>query len=386
MELQDRPPPVGHRWPWPVWLVFIGLIAAAVALWLVRLDLGGTPGPIVAGVFVDGPMEVNVVVLYVVTMAALLTISTALISREPSNSIGWALWAIAAWTVVTFFITMLLFAVGEDGSRVWDVANWLGAWTFTLSVPTCLVLMIFPTGHWLSPKWRVFGLAGALGTLGWAMTEASNPGLGLSREIPNPFAHEGWFRIGAVMGFLLIPALIATVYSLVYRFRRSGSIQRLQVKWVLLGGLFQVGVIILTWLADSFSPSDFPLQAVMVGLLSTLFVPLSLMIAILRYRLYSIDHLISRTAAYAVLAFMLAAVYFLGVVGAQAVLDLSNALAVAITTLALALAFNPVRLRLQGAMDRRFNRSRFDADAEAVEFAGRVNATVSLADLVTDLE
>jgi hypothetical protein len=154
----------------------------------------------------------------------------------------------------------------------------------------------------------------------------------------------------------------------------------------LVGGLLQVAAIAMTSALDAASTSDFPVVGAIVGLLSTLAVPLSLVIAILRYRLYSIDHLISRTASYALLASLFGAIFVLGVVGAQSLLGLSNSLSVALATLALASLFNPVRRRLNRAMDRRFNRSRFDLDNESEEFGRRTASTLSMQEVLEDLE
>jgi hypothetical protein len=376
----------GPRWAWPVWLALVGLLAVGFVLWVVTLNVNGAPGPVVVGVFIDGPVEVDLLVIYVVASAVLATISTALIHRAPENRIGWVLWLMATWAVLTFFTTMLLFALGRPESDTWKLANWLGAWTFVLTVPSSLALMLFPKGSWISPRWRWLGLTAVAGTVGWAITEATGPGLGLSDEIANPYANSLLYTAGNVLTLLLLAALVGTVSSLVLRFRMATPVEKLQVKWVMLGGILQVGAIAITWVISAVSTSDFPIQAVMVGLISTLFVPLSLTVAILRYRLYSIDHLISRSASYLLLTSVLAAFYFVGVIAAQSLIGLTNSLSVAMTTLAVAAVFNPVRRRLHVAMDRRFNRSRFDAENEAAAFADRISSTTAIESLVTDLE
>jgi hypothetical protein len=142
----------------------------------------------------------------------------------------------------------------------------------------------------------------------------------------------------------------------------------------------------LTWATDALMSASFPVGIVLVGMVSTLFVPLALSTAILRYRLYAIDHLVSRTASYALLGGLLAGGFVLGVIGTQSVLGFSSSLSVAATTIALWALLNPARSRVQAMMDRRFNRSRFDAEMVATRFASRANEVVAPDVLLADLE
>lgn len=187
------------------------------------------------------------------------------------------------------------------------------------------------------------------------------------------------------MVVLFLPALIGTVISLVIRYRKSSPDVRLQIKWVAFGGVLQVTVLLLTWAVEEISPTDFPVQAVLMGMLSTLIVPITLGVAILRYRLYDIDHLVSRTVTYAVLSALSAAGYFVGVIGIQTVFPSSGGLAVAATTLGLASLFNPVRRRLQDQMDRRFNRRRFDAERVLQAFSARLRVVNTVDELTSDV-
>lgn len=152
-----------------------------------------------------------------------------------------------------------------------------------------------------------------------------------------------------------------------------------------VAGSFQVAVIFVTWAAEAFSGEDYPIGAVLIGELSTLFVPIALAVSILKYRLYDIDHVVSRTVSYAVLGGFLGAVFFGGVIGTQAILGATSDLAVAATTLAVAAIFNPLRRRLHLMMDRRFNRSRFDADRVVETFASRINNSTSPESISSDL-
>lgn len=364
----------------------LSALAIGLILWVVHLAVDGVPGPVLAGVYIAGAVDVAVLAVYIVAAGALTTIAAVMIGRVPENRIGWILGAMSVWMVSTFLVIMVLYFFHTEGQPGWDLANWLGTWTFVPTVPSSLVLILFPTGRLLSKRWRVVPWLAVLGTVGWALSEATGMGLGLREELTNPFSSPDLVRIADTVAALLLPALVGTVASLVIRFRRSSPEARLQIKWVAFGGVLQVAVILLSWGMDVSSRSDFPVSVVLVGMLSMLIVPIALSVAILRYRLYTIDRLVSRTASYTLLAALVAGGSFGGVIGTQALLGFSNELAVAGTTLALFALFNPVRRRLHSMMDRRFNRGRFDADRVAEAFAARVGAAAATDGLLADLE
>jgi hypothetical protein len=154
---------------------------------------------------------------------------------------------------------------------------------------------------------------------------------------------------------------------------------------VALGGGLQIAVSLLIWGWATFLPAAFGAEAVALGTLSFLVVPITLGIAILRYRLYDIDRLVSRTVSYAVLIAVLAGLYMGGVIGIQTLFPSSEDLAVAATTLAAAAIFNPLRHRVQDLVDRRFNRSRFDTEFVLEAFAVRISEVTRAESLVSDL-
>lgn len=377
--------PDAPRWVWIVWSALLAALLLGLGLWIGHAVLGGVPGPIIAGVYVDGAVDVAVVVVYIMAAASLASVAAVMVARVPENRIGWILGGIAAWMVVTFLVIMVLYSLHEPGDELTDLANWLGTWTFVLFVPTSLVLMIFPTGSLLSPRWRILPWLAVAGTASWAASEAFGETMGLEGELPNPFADAEILRIANVVVFLLLPALIGVVASLVLRFRRSQPEMRLQIKWVAFGGALQVLAILLTWSAELVSPAAFPVEAVLVGMLSTLIVPVALGVAILKYRLYEVDRLVSRTVSYAVLGALLAGLFFGGVIGVQALFGASSDLAVAGTTLAVAALFDPMRRRLHGLMDRRFNRSHFDAERVIEDFTARIGTVTTREALSSDL-
>jgi hypothetical protein len=174
----------------------------------------------------------------------------------------------------------------------------------------------------------------------------------------------------------LLVFVIGTV-SMIVRFRRSGREQRLQLKWFMYASIV-AAVVILT--VGEFSNGPLPAVEIVFPL-----VPVAVGIAILKYRLYDIDRLISRTLAYAIVTGLLVGVYAGLVLLATQVFGFRTPVAVAAATLAAAALFAPVRRRVQHLVDRRFNRVRYDADRTASEFAARLRDAVDLDAVRADL-
>ena len=213
--------------------------------------------------------------------------------------------------------------------------------------------------------------------------------------LTNPFAIPGIdpsLFTQVVQPIALIPfglAILLSLASLVRRFRTSNGEARQQIKWFafaasVAGAIF--ALYIATYLLAPTSPLAKAFEvAVVAGLLG---LPVAAGIAILRYRLYDIDRIISRTLAYAVVTGVLAIVFAAIVLGLQAVLSAftqRNTLAVAVSTLVVAALFQPIRAQVQKAADQRFNRSRYDAERTVAAFADRMRDEVDLGALRGDL-
>jgi hypothetical protein len=361
-------------------------LLVGMGLWIVQGAIRGVPGPVVSGVYIDGSLDAVIIVAYAVTGAALATIGCILITRVSNNPIGWILAGMAAWLASTFLLIMVLHFLHSPGDSQTAFANWLGNWTFVISVPTSLVLMIFPSGALPSRRWRILPWLAVVGIAGWITVEATADSIGLDPVIPNPFANPGLSRVADMASsVLLVPALVGTVASLVVRYRRSPPEVRLQIKWVALSGVFQIVVWLGVWGLEALQPEAFGAEAVAVGTLSLPITPAALAVAILRYKLYEIDRLVSRTVSYALLVGLLVGLFAAGVIGTQAIFGASSDLAVAATTLAVAALFNPLRRHLHESMDRRFNRRRFDAERVIEAFALRVGSITDTETLASDL-
>lgn len=220
---------------------------------------------------------------------------------------------------------------------------------------------------------------------------ATRPGPIGDRPTSNPIAITGvaWLEAIAPLGevfyaFALFGALVLALAGIGIRFRRSRGVEREQLKWFAAAS---VVVIVLL----SLSLADGSGKTTALGLLavsSLALPPIAVGIAVLRYRLYAIDRIISRTLAWALLTGLLAAMFAGLVVGLQAFFATftgGSALAVAASTLVVAMLFQPVRRRIQGGVDRRFDRARYDASQAVVALGARFRGRVDVEDLGREL-
>jgi hypothetical protein len=211
----------------------------------------------------------------------------------------------------------------------------------------------------------------------------SNP-LGVG-STPDPFD-----ALGGLGWLLLTIGIFACGVAMVRRMRRAHGIERLQLKWIAFAAsLFAAGflVISITFFANLSGPMIDPLRVVVLGL-GFCTIPIAAGIAILRYRLYDIDVVINRTLVYGALTATLAAIYISSVLLLQLVLSgltKDSGLAVAASTLAVAALFRPARSQIQGAVDRRFYRSKYDATRTIERFGAHMRDEVALDSLSAEL-
>lgn len=373
------------RWVWVAWSAAVAAMLLGLVLWIVRGVLRGVPGPVVSGAYVEGGIDALIVLAYVATGVTIATIAAVLASRVPRNAIGWILGGVAVWHAATFLLGMSLYFLHAPGAAETNFGNWLGSWTFVVPASASLVLILFPTGTLPSSRWRVLGWLALIGTMAWAVLEATGDYLGADVSVPNPFANASVNTIANVASVTLLPALIGTIASLVTRYRRSSREARLQIKWVAFGGLVAILVWIMIWVWSVAWPKTFDATAIAIGTVATLITPVALAVAILKHRLYDIERLVSRTVSYALLVAVLAGTYALGVIGMQTLFPWSGNLAVAGTTLVIAAVFNPLRRRLHDLMDRRFNRRHFDAALVMAAFAARIGTVSHTEELAAGL-
>jgi hypothetical protein len=251
-----------------------------------------------------------------------------------------------------------------------------------------LLLMVFPTGRLPSRRWRpVAWAAGAVFVLA-ALSSPLLPGSPADGLRPNPIAIpalEGVLRLAyATANAVLFGVILAALVSLVVRFRRATGVERQQLKWFAYG----TALLLLLPVAGAVGArlGDTAGELLVAAIVSAL--PVAIGIAVLRYRLYDIDRLVNRTVVYGLLTMLLAGVYA-GLVFALSQLlnpaDQQSALAVAASTLVVAALFQPARRRIQGLVDRRFNRRRYDAARTVAAFSTRLRDQIELDTLSTEL-
>jgi hypothetical protein len=297
-----------------------------------------------------------------------------LASRRPGNRIGW-LALVAGLTLGlrsfadTYEQRALVAAPGSwpGGPAALWVSEWI--WLVALGLAAFLFLL-FPTGRLRSRRWRPAAwVVGAVFALSTAAVMA-----GAAREWAHPSASFGQLvsppaLAAMVIGFLA--ALVVSGSAIVVRFARSTGEEQLQLKWFAAAAVLVVATFIALILTNSNSA-----VAAILSNLALLSLDAAITIAVLKYRLYEIDRIISRTLAYTIVTGLLVGLYAGLVLLATGVLSFSSSVAVAASTLAAAALFSPLRRRVQRAVDRRFNRARYDADQMVTAFAARLKDAV----------
>jgi hypothetical protein len=254
------------------------------------------------------------------------------------------------------------------------------------------VVLLFPTGQLPSCRWRPVAWATVVGLAGCVLGNAFAPTIiTASHTKSNPLGVTGppgdiFTLMAAGGGTVLIPAAgLAAVLSLAFRYRRAQTAERAQLKWLVYAGALIVPAVLAEIPAERIvgpgDAADNLQNAITSGAVAL--VPVAIGIAVLRYRLYDIDRVISRTLAYAIVSGLLAGIYAGLALLATGVLRLHSAVVVAAATLAVAALFSPLRRRVQRAVDRRFNRARYDAETTMAAFAARLKDAVDL-DAVRD--
>ena len=328
-----------------------------------------------------------------VAVVLLVLISGLLVARRPDHPISW-LMALTALLGAVAAVTAAILLPGMTELTWWQVPLAIvsgPSWFGLLLTVMVLIPLLFPTGSAPSPRWRwVAGLSMGtvlLMTVTWTLQEEFCTDWGdegCLATVANPIGISGWANpeetvFGTLAYGLLLLCSLAAVASLVVRYRRSTRLERSQIKWVLLSlGVFVLGTVgfDVIWTEMLGRPEPSGPVATIVDQLSWVLVPISIALAILRYRLYDIDRIISRTVSYALVLGLLGLVALGLVSGFAFFLPDDNPLVVAVSTLIVAALFNPLRKRVQQTVDRRFNRSRFDAERVVQGFANALQERV----------
>jgi hypothetical protein len=370
---------------WSLWAISVTL--TAVGLLLLALNLSH-PDVHVYNYWLEN------------TLSAVLfsTVGAIVASRRAENPVGWL-----------FCLLGLAFGIGHSSSQYAIYAQlaqpgllpagqalaWISSWILPPIIGLQVFsFLLFPTGRLPGRRWRWLAwLTGAfvvVGTIFSAFTFGANAGLG---PVQNPLGIEGFSKVyGAVLTFLTF-LVVAAAFSPFARLRRAGRVERQQIKWFAYAAAATVGGLVLAYMIPNSidTPPWFEWTGYALLIATTPTIPVSIGIAILRYRLYDIDRIINRTLVYGGLTVMLALLYFGGVTLTQTAFraltgsEQQPQLIIVASTLVIAVLFNPLRHRMQEFIDRRFYRNKYDAAKTLEAFSVKLRDETDLGALSNDL-
>jgi hypothetical protein len=375
-----RPGSGAQALAWALWALVV--LGSAVPFWLDHL-LRRAGRPDLVSIDLDAAP-------YLLAMVSAATVGAVLAGRRPRHPVGWLLLALGLSVILlgssdAYAAYGLLARPGSLPAARWAAMYLDGSWA-VLSTLLGFVLLLTPTGSLPSPRWRWWArlvVAGTIVTL-TLNTEPLDPPY---EAVVNPLLIRSGplvpvARLGVTI--TLVGVLVAAG-SLVVRFRRARGTERQQLRWVALAAALAgvaVALILVSWMTigEAAQPRWGWATGIYVAIL-----PLATGAAVLRYRLYDLDRIISRTLAYAVLTVLLGLGYAAAVLLGGRLLPDSSSLTVAAATLAVAAAFQPARRRIQQLVDRRFNRHRYDAARTIQAFSARLREQVDLDTLTGEL-
>jgi hypothetical protein len=316
---------------------------------------------------------------------------------SPKNPIGWLfclvglLWAVMHFSAQYAIYTLLAVSGSFPASQA---AAWMMCWVWVLAGgPIVFLLLLFPDGQLPNRRWRWFAWFSLLLILVGTISQALAPGsVYYLRGIHNPLGVEGLPNVGELIQTVNFTLTFVSAGSLFVRRLRASGVERQQLKWFTYASTLAISGVILTYtISEALGAlwlkwAGYALME--VGLVG---VPISMGIAILRYRLYEIDLIINRTLVYGSLTVMLAAVYLGGVAATEAIFRAltgqgkQSQLAIVVSTLLIAALFSPLRRRIQSFIDRRFYRAKYDARKTLEAFSVKLRDETDLEALSEDL-
>jgi len=362
---------------WSLWLATLaccagGLVAAL--LWV---------RPLTAGLLVGGAGAALAFPLGYATVGLVLGL------RRPANPIGWLYGASGLVWALTIPFEPWLNTLLHD-HRPLALAGQLAvvvretSWAVAIALGLTLPFLLLPDGRLWSRRWRLVVADTVVGVVLLVVGRALAPGPLTGGPVPidNPFGLPG--VVGELARAVVVPGLVlyavslpAALVGLVLRFRASGGVERQQLRWVAAGAI--VAVIGLVPKPGGERLPEF------LTLLAVLVVPVAVAVAVLRYRLWDLDRLVSRTVTYALVTALLVLPYLLILPVTARLAQGSGSLAVAAATLLAAATFQPLRRRVQDLVDRRFNRRRYDTARTVERFAARLRNQLDLDALEVEL-
>jgi hypothetical protein len=332
--------------------------------------------------------------------AAVGAVGFVVASRKPRNPLGWILLAAAAFGALSedaSFYVVADYRLRHGGLPFgWIAVLAQPGWALSIAM-VGLGVLLFPDGRLPSPRWRwvlwLYLAAAALwigGTLVASAVAIAGHHIRVDPSgnllvLSHPTGSAAWWGvIEAVFLPVLAFCWLGSVVGQVLSYRRSSGERRLQLKWLLSGSVIAgVGITLATLLSAKRGLAGAAGDVAGVG--GQLGIPVCLGVAVLKYRLFEINRIVSRTLAYAIVTALLVGVYAGIVLLATHVVTVKEPVAVAASTLAVAALFNPLRRRVQRVVDRRFNRARYDTDRLVAAFAVRLKDAVDQDAVQADL-
>jgi hypothetical protein len=375
-----------RRWPavlaWALWA--LAMLGIAAVLWFDHLLRQAGRGDLV---------QLNASALpWLLALVSAPTVGAVLAARRPRHPVGWLLLGLGV------SIGLAGFADGyapygllaRPGSL--PAARWPAIYgpAVTVAGIACIsfVLLLTPTGSLPSPRWRWWARVAAAAPVVYvvALTLRPAPVEPAYRSVTNPLGLPALQLPITIVHILAsgttVIAVVVGALSLVVRFRRAHGIERQQLRWVALAAVL-ASLAILVMLAGM-AAGNAGLLIWAAGI-SFAVMPPAIGAAVARYRLYDLDRIVSRTLAYGLLTVLLGGAYAAVVLGLGQLLGRRSSLVVAAATLAVAATFQPARRRVQAAVDRRFNRRRYDAARTIAAFSARLRQQVDLDTLTAEL-
>jgi len=375
---------------WSLAGLSVAMFLASVVLYV--LVRSSQEGPSTSGALSE--------LLILVSFLAFPIVGALIASRHPKNPVGWICLAIGLFWMLIFLGDSI---PGTGPYPVTIAALTQATWIPPVGLLGIYLILLFPDGKLPSRRWRplawLSGVVMVLASLG--ITFAPGPLEG-HPGVRNPFGLEAlghpWVATAVFIVLLLLPlCMVASALSLVLRYRRSRGEEREQIKWIafaatVVGLLYLIAMVSSLTFSGPWGGAGTPLWLGLLqqaALVSFSAVPIAVGFAVLNYRLYEIDLIINRTLVYGTLTITLVVLYFGGIVVLQRIFvtltGQQSTLAVVASTLLIAALFTPLRHRIQGFIDRRFYRRKYDARKTLEAFSIKLRDETDLKALNNDL-
>jgi len=323
------------------------------------------------------------------TPTLLTALGAAITTRQPGNRIGWLMFGVGAALLIEPTALLILSGDRPEPVTLLDVLAVTGENTsffIGFIIPVAFLLYLFPTGSYLTGGWSWAGWLAAVASLSFVVDALFSVELRIADAdwiVSNPigFLSPGpQTALEFVAGIGMLTLMLGGIVAIVVRYRRSDSVVRSQIRLVALSLIFFIVTALYRLLTDDRGNAS----SLIFGFVTVL-IPISIAVAILRHRLFDIDRVISRTVGYAIVIGTLALVYIGGALWLPTqFLGERSPVFVAGSTLAVAALFNPLRRRVVGWVDRRFNRARYDAEQTLALFAERLKEEIDVSQITSD--